>query len=337
MRYDIYFHDDFDGRASAAVVLAFLRSRGDEIEHYTPVNFDIQSQWLKEGFFNNHKLFRDPRKVRRKAGPRGEPRNPAIVVDFLYHPDAALWFDHHETSFKRADWGKKFRPSKFHHWDPNYASCCHQVLDKLTKTFGWRPPKHLRELSKWLDVVDGAKYRSAKQTIELKEPALRLAEFIDERTKHGETLEWLIKLMSEQSLDVIIRHRKIKPTLRNIKRKVKDSLEFYRKNLQIYGKTTLINGIDSKRACLRFAPYYLLPDSVYHVRLKKVGKIYGFTAGVNPWRRKENKLHIGKLLFKTFGAGGGHKAVGGTEFKTRKEAMRGAQKIIEIFGRAARK
>ncbi|MEK9180522.1 MAG: hypothetical protein AAB897_03865 [Patescibacteria group bacterium] len=331
MKYDIYFHDDFDGRASAAAVLAFLRSprkarrgvtrgkRGDEIEHYTPVNYDVQDQWLKAGFFQNHKLFRGS-------------RNPAIIVDFLYHPDSAWWFDHHETSFKRADWGKKFRPSKFHHWDPKYPSCCHQVLDKLTKTFGWKPPAHLKELAKWLDVVDGAHYKSAKQTIELKEPALQLGMFIDEATKHGGALEWIIRSMAEKPLGAIIRHKKITPVIKRMKRKIATSLSFYRKNLQIYGRTTLID-TSGGQFVLRFAPYYLVPGSLYNIRMKKVGMMYGFTAGVNPWRRKENKIHIGKLLFNTFGVGGGHPGAGGTQFKTRDEARRGAEKIIKLLNR----
>src|ERR1700685_3337099 len=112
MKYDIYFHNDFDGRASAAVVLAFLRSRGDDIEHFTPVNYYLLSQWMDEKFFEKHKLF-------------SGKRNPAIIVDFLYHPKAAMWFEHHATTFKRPEWEKKFKPDTFHRLEPQYPSCCH--------------------------------------------------------------------------------------------------------------------------------------------------------------------------------------------------------------------
>ena len=42
MTYDLYFHNDFDGHASAAVMLSFLGGRGDRIGHFVPVDFDLQ-------------------------------------------------------------------------------------------------------------------------------------------------------------------------------------------------------------------------------------------------------------------------------------------------------
>src|SRR5581483_7562722 len=100
MKYDIYFHNDFDGRAAAAIMLAFLRSRGDDAEHFVPLGYEMQDAYLKENFFATHKLFKGK-------------RNPPIIVDFAFHPKAAWWFDHHPTTFKREEWREKFKPSKY--------------------------------------------------------------------------------------------------------------------------------------------------------------------------------------------------------------------------------
>src|SRR5882672_7372494 len=101
MLYDLYFHDDFDGHAASAVVLAFLRSRGDDAGHFVPVKYDIIPEWLDEDFFNKHKLFKGK-------------RNLAVVVDFPYHPKAAFWFDHHLLPFRKKVWGDKFKPDQSH-------------------------------------------------------------------------------------------------------------------------------------------------------------------------------------------------------------------------------
>jgi oligoribonuclease NrnB/cAMP/cGMP phosphodiesterase (DHH superfamily) len=123
MKYDIYFHNDFDGRAAAAIVLAFLRSRGDDIGHFTPVKYDVIPQWLDERFFEKHKLFKGR-------------RNPAIIVDFPYHPAAAFWFDHHIRPFRKNGWEGKFTPDKCRRYDDSYRSACHLALDSLSKGFG---------------------------------------------------------------------------------------------------------------------------------------------------------------------------------------------------------
>jgi hypothetical protein len=60
---DLYYHRDFDGVVSAALLLALSPQKPD----LHPVNYDISSQWSSMKF-----------------------RRPTGVVDFLFHPDALL-------------------------------------------------------------------------------------------------------------------------------------------------------------------------------------------------------------------------------------------------------
>ncbi len=311
MKYDAYFHNDFDGRASTAVLLSFLRSRGDDIEHYVPVDFDMEEQYLKNDFFG---------------------ANPAIVVDFFYHPGTAFWFDHHSTTFKKKSWQRSFKPSKFHVLDPAYPSCCHLVYDSLRKNFGWKPPRNLAELVKWTDVIDAARYASPKQTIAIKEPALEVDAFIDETRKDTKAAGWMVKLFAEKPLPYIARLPKVRKVAARVRKENQKALVFYKRNLRVFGKATFIDLTKFRLPVLRYAPYYLFPKIVYGVRFTMKGKFYHIGVGANPWLRGANKVHLGEML-KEYG-GGGHKGAGAVDFKTRAKALRAADGIIKFLNRA---
>jgi hypothetical protein len=74
----LYLHYPcFDGVMSAALAWDFLEtSQHWTIAHAMPVNYDGSAGWLA-----------------RKLPAR------SAVVDFLYHPGAAFWADHHATTF----------------------------------------------------------------------------------------------------------------------------------------------------------------------------------------------------------------------------------------------
>lgn len=316
MKYDIYFHNDLDGRASAAVLLRFLKEQGDAFENYIPVDYAIKPRWEKMKF-------------PARGGSASGGKNPAMIVDFMYHPRAAFWFDHHTTPFLTPTWARQFRNTKFHNWNKQYRSCCRLVLDVLKQKFGFRPPAHLRELARWLDVVDGAEYKSPTQTIEIKEPALQLDAFVDSRARAKQSLAWLIKLLSEQSLNQIVKDSRIKKTVETIRKKNKQSLVFYKNNLKIVGRVGLIDVLKLKTPELRFAPYYYYPNMVYNIIVKQKSAAFHVTVGVNPWRRRESKCNIGKIL-QGYG-GGGHKNVGGLEVPTREKTERIIKQLTRVL------
>ena len=305
MKYDIYFHHDLDGIASAALILNFLRSRGDSIENYFPLSYSPGLDWTAYRF-----------------------KNPAIVVDFLYHPKAAIWFDHHQTAFIKKEWKARFRQDKFHRWKPAYPSSTRLILDTLKRHFDFNPPQYLKELATWTDIVDQAEFKSARQTIELKEPALRLDAFIDHGISYSDT-KWLIEFLSKYHFRRVAAVPRVKSAIKIIRREISESLKFYKKNIRLFGRVALTDLSKVRKLELRFAPYYLHPRILYSISLKKRAKAFHLNSGINPWRKRENKIHIGRLLTR-FG-GGGHRGVGGAEFKTRKEALSAVKEIIEIL------
>jgi hypothetical protein len=322
MKYDAYFHNDFDGHASAAVMLAFLRSRGDDIEHYVPIKYDIIPQWLNGRFLEKHRLFKGK-------------HNPAIIMDFPYHPQTTFWFDHHIRPFRKPAWEKKFKADKYKRYDDTYRSACHLVLDSLIRDFDWKPSKHIKELAKWLDIIDFANYKSARQTIEMKEPAIQINNFLE---KNNGTLQMSVKMiqwLSEYSLAEFAAMPKVAKDIATMRRDTQKALDFYRKKLIIRGKVMAIDltGFPYKELG-HYAPYYLHPKMLYSIRSHPFpGKptLFHINTGTNPWRRTESKKNIGDLM-KKYG-GGGHKYVGGTEINGRPAALKAVDEMVVFLNK----
>lgn len=306
MKYDIYFHNDFDGRAASAVMLAFLRSRGDDIEHYVPLKYDIIPKWIDEKFLAKNKLFKGR-------------HNPAIIVDFPYHPQAAFWFDHHVRPFRKPGWEEKFKPDSSRRYDDAYRSACHLVYDGMREGFGWKPPAHLRELVKWLDIIDFANYKSARQTIEMKESAIQASVYIENGGDAGHAAE-TIKFLAAHSLTDFVKRPKVKNAIQKMRRDMARSIAFDRENIKINDRVMVLDLTDDPTEDLAyFAPYFLYPKQLYLVRyhpFPNSRSLFHINVGSNPWLRPKNKKNIGTFL-KGHG-GGGHKDVGGVEINGRK-------------------
>jgi hypothetical protein len=299
MDYDIYFHNDFDGRASAAVMLAFLRSRGENIKRYRSMTYGKEKAWYKENYLTKG--------------------NPAIVVDFTYHPKAAWWFDHHPTTFKKPEWRKRFVPDAQHHLEPNYVSCTHLVYAVLKKEFSWTPPKHFGKFVEWANKIDGAGYRSAKETIAMKDPGVLMNAYVEALPHTEREDKHMIELMAEKPLEEVVKDPGIARALAGLKKKVSKSLAYQKRRMQSFERSTFVDLTrDPLNGLLRFAPYYFYPKKIYSFRMRPKGKLWYLGLQANPWHRAANKMDIGALM-REYG-GGGHKDVGATEFGSRTKA-----------------
>jgi len=324
MTYDIFFDDDFDGRASAAVLLNFFKQRKDRVERLVPVDHYLKPAWVKPDAL---------KRIAAKA-KKGK-KNPVIIVDFYYHPAAAMWFDHHPTTFLKRSWEDRFKPSATHHFAPEYASACHLVMDALAEYHGYRPPKHIRELANWLDIWDRAQFRSARQTIQLKEPALQVNAFLGHNKKAGHAVSgWLIKLLAEKGLAAAARDRRVRGAMKQIKKDVIRCIEFYKKHMEVRKKVLFIDVTGLKNQVHhRFTSFYLRPNILFVItRREEVPGVYKFSVGANPWKNERNPLHIGSLLRKY--GGGGHKNVGGAEVKGEKAAHRLTEFLVTMLNNA---
>lgn len=312
MKYDLYFHNDFDGRVSAAVFLDFLRSRGDEVSSYFAVDHYIRPKW--DALVKKSK-------------------NKVAIFDFYYHPKAEFFFDHHLTTFIRAEWEKNFKRTKYWNLNFKYESCCHLVYDVLKKNFAYRPGKHIQDLVKWADIVDAAKYKSAKDTIELKAPALQIDAYIDQKSQGGDPIKWVIEDLSRRDLIKVAKDKRVVTVIKQVKTKIDKSLVYHRKNLQIHGKVCFIDLSDGKVERVRFAPHFLVPSLSYIVTLLRSGNVFRVAVGANPWKLSLHKHDLRKLVRERYGfkAGGHARAAGITGIKNKTEGLKIVEELIKIL------
>ena len=147
----LYFHFPcFDGLVSAVLAADFLETKGWSIREFCAVNYAIRSTWLSNRL-----------------------KKPSAVVDFLYHPDADFWADHHPTSFLspelRLAFNQQQNPWKMYRSDaPSCASLLWQYVSDCLSS------ERYHEMVKWADIIDAARYSSVEEAIMGSAPALRI-------------------------------------------------------------------------------------------------------------------------------------------------------------------
>lgn len=305
--YDIYFHNDYDGVSAAVVFADFFSKTGDKIGRYFPVfhSAKTKNRWLEMRL-----------------------KKPSIIVDFLYNPTAYFWFDHHITSFIKSSWQKNFHPSKFRVWEPEAPSATRVVFESLKKNFGYRPSAHIKNIVYWADIVDTASYRSPRQVVLFKEPAIQLAAIIEREGGSSDALVRIIKAMSRLPIKSVVSLKSFRRQIAKIKKENDAELKFARKNMKVYeGKIAVLDISRTKLPLLRHTPYYLDKDLSYALVLdrSKSDTAYHLHLNYNRWKKAPPKINIGDYL-KKFG-GGGHERAGGASVKNREKA---ASEISEI-------
>lgn len=288
-------------------MLDFLNGRGDKIVSFNPINYfaGLKKEW-----------------------PRFKFKEPFILVDFKYHPRADFWFDHHSGSFSNKNWQNNFANDKTHYFAPKFKSCCGAIISHLGKRFGYRPPRRIKELVKWADIIDSASYKSAKQAVELKEPNLRLALFLADDS-HPLHQEEIIKRLISEPISKIVKSPFIAEELKELDNETGKAKRFFKKVSVLRGNVALVDTTKTKFFVSRFLEYFLYPQIEYSVRVEWAGDDYHISVGKNPWTKTPAGVHIGEML-KKYG-GGGHRGVGAVDRKTKSEILKIAAEVIEYL------
>lgn len=327
--YDVMFHDDFDGYASAAVFTDFLRSKKSKVGRYVALEYGdhFTKTWPhKDG-------------LSRYVGEK--KLNPAVVVDFQFHPQAAFWYDHHTTAFLLPEWKRAFQGDSAHVLEESYASGCRVVLEALMRSYGYQPTDAIRELVRWADVIDGARYANAFQTIAIREAALQVNAVLGPLrraiTAHDaprpEPLPWLVELLATKPLSAVAKDKRVSERVEAIREQSKDSVTHYRRFSMVKGSVVVTDVTDLKTRKLRFAPYYIAPNAVFGITVDRINGGFKASVSASPWKRERNPFNIGAMLV-PYG-GGGHANVGSVAAPTRAEIDRLVDHFVGLFNGAA--
>jgi hypothetical protein len=293
----ILYHDHcFDGAASAAY---FSRFYGDK---YAPdAHFEFTGLAHKASHLFEDVLF---------------DGDVNAIVDFKYSPNPRLtwWFDHHQSAFLSPEDAEHFRRDHSGHklYDPSYGSCTMFIADVARQRFGYEAPD-LSELVKWADIIDGARYPSAREAVELKAPAMQLT-LVIEGAKGSEIIHKIIGWMRRCKLSEIVQQPEIQQLYAPLYERHVRSIDIIQKRAETGDGVVFFDLIaDELEGYNKFIPYYLFPESIYTVSVSTSSFRTKVSVGSNPWA-KEPVEHNLATICERYG-GGGHPRVGAISFE----------------------
>jgi hypothetical protein len=249
------------------------------------------------------------------------------IVDFKYSasPKLTWWFDHHQSAFLTAEDQKKFeagqadgseRMRKF--FNPNYVSCTSLIADIAQVNFGFNTAP-LLELIKWADIVDGARYESAKAAVEMAEPAMKLTMVI-ESSADNSLVPRLIPLLTEMSLQQVLDQDFVQAQLGPLMERHWAALELIKQRATLKRGVITFDITDQPtEGYNKFIPYYLHPEATYNVGLSKSSFRTKVSVGTNPWTKKHASELVNLAAICERYGGGGHARVGAISFPPDRE------------------
>ena len=266
------------------------------------------------------------------------------IVDFKYSasPKVTWWFDHHQSAFLTAEDQKSFeagqsdgsqRMRKF--FNPNYVSCTSLIADIAQVNFGFDTAP-LLELIKWADIVDGARYESAKAAVEVAAPAMKLTMVI-ESVSDSSLIPRLIPLLTEMSLQQVLDQDFVQVLLGPLMERHWKGMELIKQRATVEDGVITFDIMDQPtEGYNKFIPYYLHPEATYNVGLSKSSFRTKVSVGTNPWTKVDvSKLANLAVICERYG-GGGHARVGAISFPPDREdeARKAVGEIVAELRRA---
>jgi len=284
----LYFHSPcFDGIASAVLATDFFEAgKGTPRIKLHTVNYDARSTWL----------------AKRLDEPFG-------VVDFLYHPRATFWADHHLTTFldenQRQDYLRRRRDTLA--YDSSCGSCAGLLWNHLHDSAAYRN-KDYEPLVYWADRIDAARYESVTEVIEATAPALRINLGLALGDASTYCVE-LVQLLRYRTLEEVAALPEPSRRYAQANAMVQDGLSRFKPGAHVDEAGIVVFNVDSRGTFVsRYAPFYFFPEARYSIGIVTTDSGARITAMRNPWRHFAS-VPLG-AIFEQFG-GGGHERVAG--------------------------
>ena len=267
-------------------------TQGWTLDELIPVDYGARSTWLS-------------RELVTRCG----------VVDFLYHPQATFWADHHSTTFLTDEARRDFerRRGSWFVYDDQSGSCACLLRKHFAECFGFTNSRY-DEMAEWADKIDSARYTSVQEAVLGDIPALQIRASLaagngDEFSKQ------LVKELRSSTLSRVAELPVVRDRAQSVQAKIRAGLKCFAQAVRLDKGEIVVFDVHSQKDVMmsRYAPYYFFPEARYSVGVVRSpigGKI---TAMRNPWREFAS-VHLGRIfenLGRTFAGvgGGGHQRV----------------------------
>ena len=243
------------------------------------------------------------------------------IVDFKYSSSLKLtwWFDHHQSAFMSQEdrehflAGQKGELGKRRFFDPDFISCTSFIASVGVSRFGFNVAK-LGELLYWADIVDGARYESARAAVEMEAPAMKLT-LVIENADTPDFIPRIIPLLTEIPLAEVLAQPFVQEKVAPLLAKHLASIQLIRQRAELQDGVIYFDLLDkSTEALSKFIPYYLYPEATYTVGVTRSSFRTKISVGTNPWTKvpAERLENIAEIC-ERYG-GGGHARVGAISF-----------------------
>ncbi|MGC2467572.1 MAG: hypothetical protein WA517_20430 [Candidatus Acidiferrum sp.] len=283
----LYFHYPcFDGLISCVLASEFLeRNQQWNIARFCPVNYHYRDSWLAM-----------------------ELQTPSAVVDFLYHPQARFWADHHGTTFVTEKARLQFelhKKNSFLLFDSDARSCASLLWSRFDGSLG---EERFAQMVFWADKIDSASYTSVEEAIFGDAPALRI-NFTLLLRNDLDYCRLLVQELRSKTLHEVSALPEIQEKVSEVRRRTAAGLKHLEKHIRLEEGNIAAFDIETNpdEIVSRYAPYYFFEGAHYSISVVRSANAARITAMRNPWRSFES-IPLGKV-FERFG-GGGHQRVG---------------------------
>lgn len=312
MKVRVFFHDKcFDGASSAALFSRFYRERIRE-----DVEFVFTGLLHRAGALFDEAQF---------------DGDENAIVDFKYcsSPRITWWFDHHESAFLTPEDAAHFEHDQSNQkfYDPAFKSCTSFIALIAEQRFGFNPAP-VAELVRWTDIIDGALYKTAREAVEMKAPAMKLTMVI-ESAKDSDFVPRLIPLLASKPLAEIIAEPFVAELLPPLLQRHEKSVSILQDRIESKDGAIFFDVTDHElEGYNKFVPYYLHPESIYSVGLSKSSFRVKVSVGSNPWAPSPPTVNLARIC-ERYG-GGGHARVGAISFDVTQyeAAVRASHEIV---------
>ncbi len=243
------------------------------------------------------------------------------IVDFKYSPSPRLtwWFDHHQSAFLSPEDRTHFEaaqqaaqrtgdsPRQF--FDPNFISCTGFIAACASQHFGF-DLTGLDDLLFWADIIDGARFPSAKMAVEMHEPAIQLA-LVIENADTPDLIPRIIPHLTVSPFAEIVALPFVQQRIEPLLEKHRASIDLIRQRAVLDQQVIFFDLLDRETEALsKFIPYFLYPEATYTVAVTRSRTRTKISVGTNPWTPLPS-AHLVNIaaICERFG-GGGHARVG---------------------------
>jgi hypothetical protein len=283
----LYFHSPcFDGIVSAAIASDYLEQvKGFPQTQLHAANYHLRDQWLGT-----------------------ELSRPAAVVDFLYHPGAKFWVDHHSTAFLSDETRRDYEERRGSDilYDHSASSCAVLIWKHWGEVLP-RPAAHYKTLVEWADRIDSARYESVDEAVGLEAPAMQinLALAMYKGDAFSQHLVWLFRT---EPIESVAKRTEVHAAFvrgRHLQRLGQERLGA---SMRLTADGIVVFDVDAQEVLVnRYAPFRFFPQARYSVGIVRSPGRSKLTAMRNPWIEFPS-APLGELCVSL--GGGGHRRVG---------------------------